>query len=45
MLYTFKQQPEDFIVEEILPFVPSGTGDALYVFFEKKDRNTMDVIG
>ena len=44
MLYHFKKQPEDFIVEEILPFMPSGTGDALYVFFEKKNHNTMDVI-
>jgi len=45
MLYYFKQHPEDFIVEELLDFVPSGKWDALYVFFEKKDRNTMDIIG
>jgi len=44
MLYHFKKHPEDFIVEELLDFVPSGKGDALYVYFEKRDANTMDVI-
>ncbi len=44
MLYYFKKQPEDFVVEELLDFVPSGNGDALYVFFEKRDTNTMDII-
>lgn len=44
MLYLFKKQPEDFVVEELLDFVPSGKGDALYVYFEKRDTNTMDVI-
>jgi tRNA pseudouridine13 synthase len=44
MLYYFKKHPEDFVVEELLDFVPSGSGDALYVFFEKRDANTMDVI-
>lgn len=44
MLYYFKKYPEDFVVEELLDFVPSWTGDALYVYFEKKDANTMDVI-
>lgn len=44
MLYHFKKHPEDFIVEELLDFVPSGKWDALYVYFEKRDANTMDVI-
>ena len=45
MLYRFKSQPEDFVVEELLDFVPTGTGDILYVYFEKKNMNTMDIIG
>ena len=40
MYFAFKTQPEDFIVEELLPFQLSGKGEFLYVFFEKKLVNT-----
>lgn len=42
--FSFKQKSQDFIVEEQLPFTPKGKGDALFVFFEKRNLNTMDVI-
>lgn len=44
MLYQFKTKIEDFIVQEQIPFTPSGKGDFLYVFFEKRWINTMDVV-
>jgi len=43
-LFTFKQKSQDFIVEEELPFELSGTGDAFFVYFEKRNLNTMDVV-
>ena len=44
MYFAFKTQPEDFIVEELLPFQLSGKGEFLYVFFEKRLVNTMEVL-
>ncbi|MFZ2151457.1 MAG: tRNA pseudouridine(13) synthase TruD [Candidatus Absconditicoccaceae bacterium] len=44
-LFSFKQKSTDFIVEEELPFSLSGKGDAFFVFFEKRNINTMDVVG
>jgi tRNA(Glu) U13 pseudouridine synthase TruD len=44
MLYQFKQQVEDFMVSELLPEYPNGAGDVFYVFFEKKNLTTMEVI-
>lgn len=38
-----KAEPEDFYVEEQLGFEPSGTGEHLYLFIEKRDRNTQAV--
>lgn len=35
-----KAEPEDFYVEEQLGFEPSGVGEHLYLFIEKRDRNT-----
>jgi len=35
-----KSIPEDFIVEEILGFEPSGEGEHLFIFVEAKDYNT-----
>ena len=35
-----KQQPEDFIVEEILGFVPSGVGEHIFLKIEKQGENT-----
>ena len=37
-------QPEDFVVEEIPLYEPSGTGDHLYVRFRKRNKNTFDVV-
>jgi tRNA pseudouridine13 synthase len=44
MLYRFKQHPEDFIVEELLPSLPTGQGDVFYVYFEKRNLTTMDIL-
>ena len=44
MLYQFKQQLKDFIVEEILPELPNGEGEVFYVFFEKENLTTMEVV-
>ena len=45
MLFQIKSKPEDFIVEEILPkWFPSWKWDFLYVFFEKENLTTMDII-
>ena len=41
----FKQQPQDFIVEEILPFEPEGEGEHLLLFIEKIGENTDWVAG
>lgn len=43
-LFLFKQKSFDFIVEEILPFKLSGKGDAFFVYFEKQNMTTMEVI-
>lgn len=45
MLYQVKQFAQDFEVEELLPeWVPSGNGDFLYVFFQKENLTTMEVV-
>ncbi len=36
--------PEDFVVEEIPSYLPSGEGEHLYVLFEKIGRTTDDVV-
>lgn len=38
-----KAEPEDFYVEEQLGFEPGGVGEHLYLFIEKRDRNTQPV--
>jgi len=35
-----KQTPEDFIVEEVLGFQPSGDGEHVFLFIEKRGENT-----
>jgi tRNA pseudouridine13 synthase len=40
---TLRTVPEDFRVEEIPLYQPSGTGDHLYLGIEKVGRNTQDV--
>ena len=45
MLFQIKSKPEDFVVEEILwEWIPSWEWDFLYVFFEKENLSTMDVV-
>lgn len=41
----FKSIPEDFQVEEILGFEPSGEGEHCFLWVEKTDRNSNDVAG
>ncbi len=36
--------PEDFVVEEIPLYLPSGKGEHLYVRFKKRNLNTFDVV-
>lgn len=38
-----KKSPEDFKVVEQLGFTPSGDGEHLFLYIEKKERNTVDV--
>jgi tRNA(Glu) U13 pseudouridine synthase TruD len=44
MLFSFKQKSQDFIVEEVLPYKLSGKGDAFFVYFEKRNNTTMEII-
>ncbi len=44
MLFQFKSQPEDFVVEEILTENPQWKGDVLYVYFEKRNLTTMEIL-
>ena len=41
----FKEQPEDFIVEEVLPFEPDGEGEHVLLYVEKQGENTDWVAG
>ena len=36
----FKGKPEDFVVEEVLGFEPSGEGEHLFLFVQTDDHNT-----
>jgi len=42
--FEFKKYPQDFIVEEKLWEMPSWQGHVFYVFFEKKNKNTFDIL-
>ena len=44
MYFAFKDQYEDFIVEEKLDYTPNGIWDAWHLFIEKRGVNTMDII-
>lgn len=45
MLFQIKSKPEDFVVEEILwKWIPSWKWDFLYIFFEKENLTTMDIV-
>ena len=39
----FKASPEDFVVEELPAYQPSGEGEHLFVWVEKRGRSTPDV--
>jgi len=39
-----KARPEDFEVEEIPAYAPTGEGDHVLAWVEKRDRNTMDAV-
>jgi len=43
-LFSFKQKSQDFIVTEELPFNLANKGEVFFVFFEKRNLNTMDVV-
>jgi tRNA pseudouridine13 synthase len=38
-----KQRPEDFLVEEIPAYAPSGRGEHVFLFVEKRGLSTMEV--
>ncbi|WP_342375141.1 tRNA pseudouridine(13) synthase TruD [Myxococcus stipitatus] len=40
----FKLVPEDFEVEEIPAYLPSGEGEHLYLWLEKRGRDTREVV-
>lgn len=40
----FKSAPEDFEVEEVPAYLPSGSGDHLYLWIEKVGRDTPEVV-
>jgi tRNA pseudouridine13 synthase len=40
----FKVEPEDFVVDEIAAFEPSGVGDHLYIHLRKTNRATEEVL-
>jgi tRNA pseudouridine13 synthase len=39
-----KARPEDFVVEEIPAYAPSGSGEHLFVRFTKTDRTTLEAV-
>src|SRR5690606_17358918 len=39
-----KVRPEDFLVEEIPAYEPSGEGEHIYLFVEKRNHSTMHVV-
>ena len=40
----FKQDADDFFVDEILPFTPSGAGEHVLVQIEKRNLTTVDAV-
>ena len=40
----FKLVPEDFEVEELPAYQPSGKGEHLYLWVEKRGRDTREVV-
>ena len=44
MTFHFKQKSHDFFVSENLPYKLTGKGDAFYVYVEKRNMTTYDVL-
>jgi tRNA pseudouridine13 synthase len=44
LLYQFKRSSSDFIVDELLSAQPSGSGEVFYVYFQKENLTTMEVL-
>ena len=44
MTFNFKEKSHDFFVSENLPFKFTGKGDVFYVYFEKRNITTYDVL-
>lgn len=44
MLFSFKQKSQDFIVEEELPFQLKHKWDAFFLYFEKRNFTTMEIV-
>ena len=42
--FQIKQTPKDFLVEEILWYEPAGHGSRYYIFFEKTNLNTIQLL-
>jgi tRNA pseudouridine13 synthase len=42
---TFRSSPEDFVVEELPAYLPSGQGEHLYLTFRKIGLTTLDAVG
>ncbi len=40
-----KQRPEDFLVEEIPLYEPSGAGEHFYLFVQKREMTTLELVG
>jgi tRNA pseudouridine13 synthase len=40
-----KETPEDFLVEELPLYAPSGEGEHIYLFVEKRGMNAMEMFG
>src|SRR5688572_21666315 len=40
----YKVEPEDFVVEELPAYEPSGTGEHLWLLVEKRGLSTLDLL-
>ena len=39
-----KQRPEDFLVEELPLYQPSGAGEHIYLFVQKRGMSTLELV-
>ena len=40
----YKVEPEDFVVEEVPAYEPSGVGDHVWMWVEKRGMSTLDLV-